>query len=124
MLGELSGLAQRSGEPGKRRWFADEEMDLIVWYSDAGAVTGFQLCYDKSGVEHALTWRDTGTLIHEAVDQGEDLPTENRTPILSSGGAAPLERVARDFAARSAGLETELRSLVLSRLGEPGISVT
>lgn len=116
MLGELKDVSQHEDAPGKRRWFADEEMDLIVWYSKTGEIIGFELCYDKGGDEHALTWRKGGRLGHSAVDQGDALPTDNRTPILTSGGKVPLERVLSEFTARSADLEPNIARLVLEEL--------
>ena len=115
MLGELDKISQPAGQP-RRRWFADEEMDLVVWYDEKGRPEGFELCYDKTGAEHAFRWKRGGRLRHEAVDAGEDLPSENRTPILVPGGKAPVQRVSDDFAARSLEIPAELRELVLSAL--------
>ncbi|MFC1679480.1 hypothetical protein ACFL2T_04645 [Elusimicrobiota bacterium] len=116
MLEELRNVSQHGDTRGFRRWFADEEMDLIVWFADGGAVEGFQLCYDKTGEEHAFTWKTTGCLTHTAVDQGEELPTDNRTPILTPDGHVPLERVIGDFKRRSVRLDAALAELVLSKL--------
>lgn len=117
MLAEISGVSQPG--PGLRRWFADEEMDLIVWYSEAGEVSGFELCYDKSGAEHAFTWRRGGSLVHSAVDQGEALPTENRTPVLRPAKPGPRKRVADEFLALAADLEPALAALIVEALSTP-----
>lgn len=116
MLGELKGISQHAESPGRRRWFGDEEMDLIVFYDPAGAPESFQLCYDKSGKEGAFTWTRGGKARHSAVDQGEDLPTDNRTPIFASDGVPPTARVLKDFEARSSELEPALRTVVVSAL--------
>ena len=42
MLTEIKGTRQIPGE-GRRRWFRDDELDLIVWYEENGAIAGFQL---------------------------------------------------------------------------------
>jgi hypothetical protein len=115
MLGEIAGLSQPAG-PGRRRWFADEELDLIVYYSDAGTVEGFELCYGKTGAEGSFTWKKTGGLTHAAVDQGEDLPTKNRTPIHVPGPAPRAAAVLGDFEARSSELDPALRQLVRAAL--------
>ena len=46
MLSEIKNARQVPGE-GKRRWFRDDDFDLIIWYDDSDTVFGFQLCYDK-----------------------------------------------------------------------------
>ena len=74
-----------------RRWIADEYFDLIVWYEAAGAIHGFQLCYDKPGRERALTWTRERGFSHTAIDSGESRPTANRTPILVPDGVFPAQ---------------------------------
>ena len=56
LLRELADIRQVPGEP-RRRWFSSPDLDLIVWLDDADTMLGFQLCYDKSRGERALTWR-------------------------------------------------------------------
>jgi hypothetical protein len=113
VLEEFSKVAQERGADGARRWFSDEEMDLIVWTADDGAFDGFELCYDKSGRERAYEWRRGGTLRHYAVDSGESTPLRNDTPILRSGGGeGDLKRVLADFRARAARLEPAVVELV------------
>lgn len=116
MLGELKAVSQDKTDPGRRRWFADEEMDLIVWYTEAGGLDGFQLCYDKTGDEHAFTWKTRGGLVHTRIDAGEDLPSDNRTPILVPDGLVPLGRVLGEFKARAAELEPDLVRFVCAKL--------
>ncbi len=57
MLRELADVRQIPGEP-RRRWFADDYFDLIVWFDKRGQIIGFQLCYDLPRDEHALTWHE------------------------------------------------------------------
>lgn len=125
MLGELTNVPQQAGISGRRRWFADEELDLIVWYSASAPdeISGFQLCYDLMGRERAFTWRKDDGLMHTAVDSGEDSPLHNRSPILVASPRAPVERVIAEFKARSTKLETEIVELVsatLSTFNTPG----
>jgi hypothetical protein len=84
-----------------RRWLSDDYFDLIVWYDSTQQIQGFQLCYDKSGRERALTWKLKHGFSHEAIDGGESKPTANRTPILIADGPFPAEDVTCEFLARS-----------------------
>ncbi len=99
-----------------RRWFSDDYFDLIVWYESEGQIHGFQLCYDKTGRERALTWSQERGFLHTAVDSGESKPTANRTPVLVTDGAFPFEQVRREFTTRSSLLPAEIRELVLVRV--------
>lgn len=106
---------------GRRRWFQDEAMELIVWLGAAGQFEGFQLCYPGAGRrEHALTWRAGGGFAHNRVDTGDTRPDKNMTPILVADGEVPWEGLRRDFAARGAALEPALREFVNARLAEGG----
>ncbi|MBI3297804.1 MAG: hypothetical protein HYZ75_06560 [Elusimicrobia bacterium] len=116
MLAELQGVSQPGGQPGRRRWFADEEMDLIIWQSESGALLSFQLCYDKTGFERAFSWKDGAPPTHAAVDQGEDLPTDNRSPVLLPDGRPPLAAVVADFRRRAVGLDAGLVARVVAVL--------
>ena len=63
MLSEVA-TRQSTREP-RRRWFSDDDFDLVVWFSDSGVIVGFELCYDRSRVERArwsgVTSAGTGT---------------------------------------------------------------
>lgn len=117
MLREFENVRQIEGE-GPRRWFGDEDMDLIVWYDagDPDRVVGFQLCYDKRTTEHAVTWRPAGRASHHRVDAGEGDPKANRSPILLADGPLPLARLLEGFRARSEGIDPAVRALVLDGL--------
>jgi len=118
MLSEIRNPRQIEGE-GRRRWFTDRDFDLIVWYDRPGVLSGFQLCYDKSGFERALTWRADGGYSHERVDDGE---TPGRpfkmSPMLVPDGVFAHNEVAKRFWEASAGLEAALRRFVHDRLLE------
>jgi len=101
-----------------RRWMSDDYMDLIIWFEADGRVHGFQLCYDKTGEERALTWVATRGFSHHAVESGDTNPNANCTPILVADGHMPVEAVSREFTRRSAELEPEIRKLVTARLDE------
>jgi len=119
MLSELDRVPQE--RRGHRRWFADDELDLIVWYSESGEISGFQLCYDLSGRERAFTWRRDMGLRHGAVDIGDQSPLADRSPILVYDPVAPVEKVIAEFNARSEALDDHIASFVLTTIaGFPG----
>ena len=120
MLSEFPQVKQEQGG-GRRRWFQDGEMELILWFGATELPEGFQICYPGSGQkEHALTWRAGSGFNHAWVDTGDARPDKNMTPILVADGAVPWESLRQDFTTRSAGLEPALREFVITRLAEGG----
>lgn len=117
MLKEIQDTRQIPGE-GVRRWFTDEYFDLIVWYADEGSIDGFQLCYDKEKRERALTWRRSGSYVHEAVDDGELYGRNKMTPVMVQDGVFDKTEVSGKFRKHASGIESELTSFVLEKLME------
>ena len=115
MLREVKDLEPRPGEP-RRRWFTDEYFDLFVWYDPPDRVCGFELCYGKPADEHALSWQEGAGLTHSRVDDGEQTPLANRTPIMVPDGAFPAAEVAERFQGSGRELEPNLFSLVLGKI--------
>jgi hypothetical protein len=102
MLVEIEKVRQVPGED-YRRWFVDENTDLIVWYDASGdRITGFQLCYDKKSVQRCLTWQRSET---------------DRKSIMSADGRYSRKRVIRLFDPISLKLPEDLSTLVRSVLG-------
>ena len=116
MLTEFHGVKQEA--TGRRRWFASEALELIVWEDAAGGVGGFQLCYAEPDGERALTWRAAEGFTLSRVDAGDTNPLRNETPVLRPvpDGEVPWSRVGALFAAEDAGLEPALRELIAARL--------
>ena len=114
MLREVS-VTQVEHEP-RRRWFVDDDLDLVVWLADHDAVVAIELCYDKPGHERALTWSRERGYGHFRVDAGDDTAMRNLTPILVSDGAFPKEQVVERFTAASQTLDAAIRAVVLERL--------
>lgn len=111
-------MTQEAGG-GRRRWFEDEALELIVWYRGDGACDGFQLCYPGADRrERALTWREARGFSHAVVDPGDTRPDKNLTPVLTPDGAVPWARLEREFDARAARLEPAVRDFVAERLRE------
>ena len=117
MLREVEAVKQEPGEDF-RRWFRDEYFDLYVWSDQGGVITGFQLCYDKPGDEHALTWfRDKG-FFHHRIDPGDQAPNKNRTPTLVQDGLFQGDEVARRFAESGKTLDAGLAAFITQKLTE------
>jgi hypothetical protein len=110
MLREHVNVRQEPGQ--RRRWFEDDHMDLIVWLEADGAVRGFQLCRSSE----ALTWRRGAGFEFGRIDEGDDSPLKNQTPVIVPNGNVAWDDMIVQFRSRSAQLEPALRGLVLERL--------
>lgn len=117
MLREMSGVRQDDVR-FRRRWFQDEFFDLFVWTGPGGAVTAFQICYDRQRRERVLAWSAAGGFIHRGIDDGEHTPLKNLAPIMVADGAFPAARIAAEFEHRDAALDPELRHFVRARILE------
>jgi hypothetical protein len=119
MLRELSKSRQIENE-SYRRWFSDNYFDLIVWY-DAGKTTivGFQLCYDKLGMERAITWHKDKGFSHNRIDDGE-APFEHAkmSPILVSDGVFAKDTIADKFKALSVGIDPNIAEFACAKIKE------
>ena len=117
MLYEISGTKQREGED-YRKWFTDEYFDLFVWFDNKGSVSGFQLSYDKSADERAITWQRKSGFMHTKVDDGEKRPTSSMTPILVSDGIFDYQSIARRFKREAKDLDPELVGFIIKKILE------
>lgn len=116
MFRELDKVSQRKGER-RRRWFQSEEEDLIVWYADDGSLFGFQLCYDRTRTERALTWLPPHGFLHNRVDDGEGGGLGyKRTPLLVADGVFDAATMSGRFRHLSASLPGEIAAFVLNKL--------
>ena len=115
MLRELSNVRQALEEP-RRRWFADDYFDLIVWVGKRGEFIGFQLCYDKSGDEHALTWHKKTGFNHHRVDSGELQRPYKATPILVADGVLDFASLIYLFKERSRKMDQQVARFVLGKI--------
>ena len=118
MLTEIA--AARQDDPDRRRrWFQDDYFDLFIWQDRSGETVAFQLCYDRSGKEGALSWsRDKG-YSHNRVDSGEDKPRlAKMSPLMVAGGVFPLYTVAPRFEQAALAIDAAIGDFVLARLRE------
>jgi len=117
MLREISGVRQIEGEP-HRRWFSDEHFDLVIW-DEGREIVGFQLCYDKSRGERALTWKAESGFTHNAVDDGEGRAGRYKaSPILVADGSFDAGLVASRFLGHSGGLDSRSCDFIYLKLLE------
>jgi len=115
MLREIKSVRQIPGEP-VRRWFNAEDMDLIVWYQ-ASEIIGFQLCYDKSTNEKAISWKQGLGLKHEDVNNNDvrDGPYKG-SPVLTLNNAYDIEKIKRSFEEYSQYMDDNVSQFVLQKL--------
>ena len=113
---ELKNVYQKKDD-SIRRWFSDNYFDLIIWYDEDKVIIGFQLCYDVQNYERAITFSQ-GNFSHNKIDQGNESPTKNRTPILVADGYFDDSIVLPKFIAASKNLEAEIANYVISKIKE------
>ena len=112
MLTEFVNVRQHDNEPS-RRWFQSADEDLIVWFGTDGVIVGFQLCYDRSHSERALTWREGEGYSHMRVDDGEAIgKTRKSTPVLLPDGAFDPRAMLERFTAISGDLPADVVEFV------------
>lgn len=118
MLYEIRNIKQNEGEP-RRRWFIDDYFDLVVWIDETDEVEGFQLCYDKSVNQHALTWHRESGYMHNRVDDGEDKPGKPKgIPILVTDGNFNHKKTAEIFKKESTDLDEKISASIYKQILE------
>jgi hypothetical protein len=113
MLAEFQNVRQIPKE-GHRRWFTDDNFDLIVWYDDHSRLTGFQLCYDKTGRERALTWTVDHGFQHNRIDAGETPGHMKMTPVIVADGEFDARPIADLFLRESSAIDPLVSRFVYS----------
>ena len=115
MLIERENVTQE--KVGFRRWFSDEDMELIIWFNEDKSVKGFQLCYDRQSRECAFTWRESDGYSHRQVDTGEvSNALSKASPVLAEEGRFPIERVIDDFLLHGLDLEEWIIKFVFEKM--------
>jgi hypothetical protein len=116
MLKEFTEVSQQKNS--FRRLFSDSYFDLYVWYDKkGGAITGFQLVYDKEHDPHCLTWVKNKGYWHNRIDDGEDAPGgPKKSPILVPDGTVEKEALVKKFSIASREIDADIAQLVIERL--------
>ncbi len=117
MLRELRNVRQIPGDRF-RRWFTDENLEVVVWYEESGTIYGFQLCYDPRSQPRALTWTPKHGFSHAEIDDGDDKPTSNRTPILRSNADYNAAQLREAFLTSADELPAPEKAFIVSKLAE------
>jgi len=117
MLQRIRGVRQDEASR-ERHWFQDDFFDLFVWTDSSGAVVSFQLCYDRSRHERVLAWNGMGGLIHRRVDDGEQTPLRNRSPIMATDLRFGADGVAAEFDRRGMDLDARMRDFIRRKIEE------
>ena len=117
MLREMRDVRQVPGDRF-RRWFTDEALEVVVWYETDGSIYGFQICYDPEGMSRALMWTRGRGFSHAELDDGEDKPSSNRTPILRPSSKYDAALLRKAFLGCAGGLPTAEKAFVESKLAE------
>ncbi len=107
MLQELQNVRQIRGE-GLRRWFIDDDLELILWYDFDRKLEGFQICYDKMAGTRTITWKK----VTQAEGETKSILVSD-SPYNKSRLLALVER-------SSESLEKDLRSFIMKRLESHG----
>ena len=117
MLQKIRGVRQDNASR-ERHWFQDDYFDLFVWTDTAGKVLAFQLCYDRLRRERVLAWSAERGFIHRRVDDGEQMPVKNMTPIMVTDGWFAAEDIAAEFDVRARGMDAAVRDFIRRKIGE------
>ena len=116
MLKEVKNVRQFAGE-SKRRWFSNDYFDLIVWLDDGDEILGFQLCYDVTGDERALTWEKTRGFTHDCIDSGDDKPgIIKASPVLAPDGVFDHKGVGIRFRDESSDIDSNIADFVYTKI--------
>jgi hypothetical protein len=118
MLTEFQNLSQRPNEP-RRRWFESDDEDLIVWFGGDGSIVGFQLCYDRTRAERALTWDQSEGYSHMRVDDGEAIgKVRKSSPVLFPDGAFDAGAMLKRFQSVAGEVPDDIAAFVSRKIME------
>jgi hypothetical protein len=102
-----------------RRWFESEYFELIVWYSLTDkTISGFQLCYERFGNEHSLTWQRGFGYSHNRIDDGRSSYKHPSTPILAMDGHFPAADILVKFVDECGSIDEAVSRIVTGKIVE------
>ena len=114
---EILNVRQHTDE-SRRRWFVDDYFELIVWFDAADRIVLFELSYDLEHDWRAIRWNAADGCTHFRVDDGEDRPHRNATPLLRKATDPPPEAMWDAFERQSGSLDEAVLPVVAVRLRE------
>jgi hypothetical protein len=117
VIAEIRNVRQNPGDRF-RRWFVDDQIEIFVWYEPDGGIFGFQICCKSSDASLVSTWTRMRGFSHSILDEGEDKPTVNRSPLLRPAPPRNLGLVQRSFAAIADGLPQAEQAFVTAKLAK------
>ena len=116
---EINRVDQK--DPGLvRRWFYDDDMDLLVWL-DGEQIHGFQLCYDKLSDQRALTWFvDRGFQQNRGYEKNKKIGVFKGSDLLIRDGVLDSSRVSARFKELSADIDNDISGFVYEKILQVG----
>ena len=118
MFTEFKQVRQIPGEP-RRRWFASDRLQLIVWHDRGEAIIGFQLLYEIERESKSISWDVSRGFLHGMVDDGDvRYGKHKQTPILMPNGSFEKTDVLAFFLKENAALPDEIAVFVKNKLEE------
>lgn len=115
MLFEQKDVKQNEGEPF-RRVFIDDYFDLYVWISETNEPIGFQLCYEKTLNERALSFIN-GNYSHTGIENGDN-DLLGGIPLLMADGEFGKYEILKRFIAESNKIDSRIRNYVINKIKE------
>jgi len=115
MLREVPHIS-RSTKEGPRRCFADERMQLLVWYEDDGVIHGFELTYESAKGPRVVRWLPDGGFLHACVEDAATHPFLDASAILISCDEPVSADLPERFRAASGGVPAAERDFVAAKL--------
>ncbi len=115
MLYEQRDVKQNEGEQF-RRVFIDDYFDLYVWFSDKAEPVGFQLCYEKTFNERALTFVN-GNYSHTGIENGDNC-LAGGIPLLMADGEFGKKEILERFIVESRNIDEVIRKYVIEKIVE------
>jgi len=116
MFKEIKNVRQIPGE-SMRRWFTDNDVELIMWIGRQEEIVGFQLCYKFDNEPKALTWHKSSGFLHSGIDEGDvTFGKHKKSPILIPDMRFNKEHVLMRFASSSKGLPEAIESFVRGKI--------
>lgn len=115
MLREVTSTGYRPHER-QRRWFRSETADLYVWSENGLSTTAFEYCYRDLYKEHRLHWDANSGFRYASIDDGEQSPLRNDTPLVVPNGEYHPELAARHFREQGLGIDGDIYRSILDIL--------